>query len=139
SLNLIEKTFTRKGSPDMRLDDRFCGLQVLYVYTISGVGSIMENSPMDDMPLLLPAQPVRFMNHLRTFIHARGLSYTTEQTYCTWIKDFIRFHRLAKPVSLSAVAVDTFRNALKAPMGAAKISTRCVVLLDKGLRRTPKA
>ncbi|WP_368045383.1 phage integrase N-terminal SAM-like domain-containing protein, partial [Gilvimarinus gilvus] len=37
------------------------------------------------------------MDRLRAYIRAKGLAYKTEQTYCTWIIDFIRFNKMQRP------------------------------------------
>lgn len=63
---------------------------------------------MKDIPRLLPASPVRFMDRFRAFIRAKGLSYKTEQTYCTWVVDFIRFHNMARPEGLAPHEVDRY-------------------------------
>ncbi|MDO3386910.1 integron integrase [Gilvimarinus sp. SDUM040013] len=63
---------------------------------------------MKDIPKVLPKQPVRFMDRLRAYIRAKGLAYKTEQTYCTWIIDFIRFNKMQRPESLTSHDVDRY-------------------------------
>lgn len=84
---------------------------------------------MDDIPIPLPANPVRFMDQLRAFMRARHLAYRTEKTYCTWVLDFIRFNNKQHPQTLGTehiqawlshlanqrhVAVNTQKTALNA-------------------------
>lgn len=84
---------------------------------------------MDDIPVPLPAKPERFMDRLRAFMRARHLAYRTEKTYCMWILDFIRFHKMQRPEALGAqhiqgwlshlannrhVAINTQKTALNA-------------------------
>jgi integron integrase len=67
---------------------------------------------MDDIPVPLPTQPTRFMDCLRTFIRAKQLSYKTEKTYCTWILDFIRYHKRRHPESMGPEEVDAWLSHL---------------------------
>lgn len=55
---------------------------------------------MDDIPVPLPTKPERFMDRLRAFMRAKHLAYRTEKTYCSWILDFIRFHKMQRPETL---------------------------------------
>jgi hypothetical protein len=61
---------------------------------------------MDGIPLPLPEHPVRFMDELRAFMQARHLAYRTEKTYCTWILDFIRFHKRRHLSAMGAAEVE---------------------------------
>ncbi|MBU2885607.1 integron integrase [Gilvimarinus agarilyticus] len=63
---------------------------------------------MDDIPKVLPSKPVRFMDRFRAFIRAKGLAYKTEKTYCTWVVDYIRFHKMQKPEELHSADVDRY-------------------------------
>lgn len=67
---------------------------------------------MDDVRRLLPAQPVRFMDQFRAFIRVKQLAYSTEKTYCIWVKDFIRFHGLRNPKEMGALEVDAYLSNL---------------------------
>lgn len=67
---------------------------------------------MDDIPVPLPAKPKRLMDRLRAFMRARHLAYRTEKTYCTWILDFIRFHRKQHPESLGAEHIEAWLSHL---------------------------
>lgn len=67
---------------------------------------------MKDIPRVIPDNPTRFMDRLRTYIRAKGLSYKTEQTYSTWIKDYIRFHHMARPETLSTDDIDRYLSYL---------------------------
>lgn len=67
---------------------------------------------MDDIPRPLPAKPIKFMDQLRVFIRSRRLAYKTEKTYCFWVKDYIRFHKLVHPAKLSPVNIDEYLSYL---------------------------
>ncbi|WP_157890279.1 phage integrase N-terminal SAM-like domain-containing protein [Marinobacterium aestuarii] len=67
---------------------------------------------MDDIPRLLPAQPVRFMDRFRAFIRARQMAYRTEKTYCIWVRDFIRYHNKRHPESMGTTEVDAWLSHL---------------------------
>lgn len=67
---------------------------------------------MDDIPRPLPAQPIRFFDKLRVYIRSKQLAYRTEKTYCTWIKDFIHFHKMAHPESMGNVEIDAYLSHL---------------------------
>ena len=67
---------------------------------------------MDDIPIPLPAKPVKFMDQLRAFIRSKQLAYRTEKTYCRWIADFIRFHNMKHPKDLGQEHVESYLSAL---------------------------
>jgi len=65
-----------------------------------------------DIPPKLPDNPTRFMDRLRALIRSRNMAYKTEQTYCHWIKRFIRFHGMQHPSACSAKEVEQFLSHL---------------------------
>jgi len=67
---------------------------------------------MDDIPIPLPAKPVKFMDQLRAYIRSKQLAYRTEKTYCRWIADFIRFHNMKHPKELGQEHVESYLSAL---------------------------
>ena len=67
---------------------------------------------MDDIPVPLPAVPTRFMDRFRAFIRARHLAYRTEKTYCSWVREFIRFHNKRHPESMGAEEVNAWLSHL---------------------------
>ena len=67
---------------------------------------------MDDIPVPLPAVPIRFMDRFRAFIRARHLAYRTEKTYCNWVREFIRFHNTRHPESMGAMEVNAWLSHL---------------------------
>lgn len=67
---------------------------------------------MDDIPPPIANPPIRFMDQLRHVIRAKQLAYKTEKTYCSWVKDFIRFSDFKHPASLGAEDVDTYLSHL---------------------------
>ncbi len=69
---------------------------------------------MDDIPVPIPARPVRFMDRLRAFMRGRQLAYRTEKTYCGWIRDYIRFHKMRRPEEMGKAEVDEWLGHLAA-------------------------
>ena len=67
---------------------------------------------MDDIPIPLPAQPLRLMDRLRAHMRAKHLAYRTEKTYCSWILDFIRFNNRTHPEAMGAAEVDLWLSHL---------------------------
>jgi hypothetical protein len=45
---------------------------------------------------------------MRDRIRAKHYSIRTEQVYCDWVKQFIRFHRYRHPVEIGAAEVEAF-------------------------------
>ncbi len=50
----------------------------------------------------------RFMNKVREKIRLKQYSYRTEESYCHWIKTFIRFHRYRHPEEMGSSEVTEF-------------------------------
>src|SRR5690554_1204288 len=73
---------------------------------------VMDNQLMDDIPIPLPANPTRLMDRLRAFMRARHMAYRTEKTYCTWILDFIRYHKRKHPEQMGADEVNAWLSHL---------------------------
>ena len=67
---------------------------------------------MDDIPVPLPDKPIRFMDQFREFLRSRRLAYKTEQTYCMWVKRFIRFHNYKHPKELTDTDIVAFLSHL---------------------------
>jgi integron integrase len=67
---------------------------------------------MDDIRPPIPASPGKFMDQLRAFMRARQMAYKTEKTYCAWIKDYIRFHKMTHPKSMGAADIDEYLSYL---------------------------
>ena len=90
---------------------------------------------MDDIPIPLPDKPQRFMDQLRVFMRAKRLAYRTEKTYCTWILDFIRFHKRKHPESMGPEEVDAWLSHLASNRNVAintqKTALNAVVFLYK--------
>jgi hypothetical protein len=83
---------------------------------------------MDDIPIPLPDKPQRFMDQLRVFMRAKRLAYRTEKTYCTWILDFIRFHKRKHPESMGSDEVDAWLSHLASNRNVA-INTQKTALM----------
>lgn len=94
---------------------------------------------MDDIPLPLPANPTRLMDRLRAFMRARHLAYRTEKTYCTWILDFIRFHKRKHPEQLGAAEINAWLSYLAnnrhVAINTQKTALNAVVFLYKQFLR----
>ena len=67
---------------------------------------------MTDIRPPLPSTPTRFMDQLRAFIRSKQMAYTTEKSYCRWIADYIRFHRMQHPKDLNDQAIDEYLSHL---------------------------
>ena len=67
---------------------------------------------MTDIRPPLPSQPTRFMDQLRAFIRSKQMAYTTEKSYCRWMADYIRFHRMQHPKDLNDQAIDEYLSHL---------------------------
>ena len=67
---------------------------------------------MDDIPTPLPTKPVKLMDQLRVFMRSRHMAYRTEKTYCFWIRNFIRFHRMTHPREMGAREIDKYLSYL---------------------------
>lgn len=63
---------------------------------------------MDDIPVPLPAKPVKFMDQFRQFLRSRHMAYKTEQTYCIWVLRYIRFHQYKHPNQLGESDISAF-------------------------------
>ncbi len=95
---------------------------------------------MDDVPRLLPAEPVRFMDQFRAYLRAQNLAYKTEKTYCYWVLQFIRFHNRRHPQDLGVVQVEAFLADLAVKRNVAVNTQRTalnalVCLFDKFLHK----
>lgn len=63
---------------------------------------------MEDVRIPLPASPTKFLDQLRVFIRTDGKSYSTENTYVYWVKQFILFNNKAHPKHLGNQEVEAF-------------------------------
>ena len=50
----------------------------------------------------------KLLKQVSDLLRVRHYSYRTEQTYLTWIRQFIRFHKLQHPASLPPTAISEF-------------------------------
>lgn len=82
---------------------------------------------MDDVRQVLPNVPSKFMHRLRAFIRSKNLAYKTEQTYCFWIKRYIRFHNMHEPQQLTPQHVEQFLHSL-AIVDNVSVSTQKIAL-----------
>lgn len=79
---------------------------------------------MNDIPVPVPANPIRLVDKLRQFIRKRGLAYATEKTYLHWILRFIRFHKRRHPVEMGAAELEAFLTHLSVQGSASKNTQR---------------
>lgn len=95
---------------------------------------------MDDIPVPLPAKPQRFMDRLRAFMRAQHLAYRTEKTYCMWILDFIRFHKMQRPETLGPSHIEEWLSHLAnnrhVAINTQKTALNAVVFLYKQFMKT---
>ena len=57
---------------------------------------------MDDIKIPLPVKPTKFLDQFREYIRKDGKAYATEQTYVTWVKQYILYHKKQHPKDLEA-------------------------------------
>lgn len=74
---------------------------------------------MEDIPIPLPNNPVRFIDKFRTFIRLDGKAYATEQTYVHWVELFIEHSRKVRPSELNTDDVSNFLTYLAIELNAA--------------------
>lgn len=67
---------------------------------------------MNDIPVKIPNNPVKFIDRLRAFIRHQGLAYRTEKTYTQWTIRFIHFHNKRHPEKMGSQEVQDFLNDL---------------------------
>jgi len=67
---------------------------------------------MDDVPPVLPENPTKMMHRLRKLIRSQNKAWATEKTYLSWIKRFLRYHKLKHPDLLEASDVEDYLNHL---------------------------
>jgi len=82
---------------------------------------------MNDIRGVLPEKPIRFMHQLRAFIRAKNLAYTTENTYCLWIKRYIFYHHKQHPKDMGEVHIEQYLHHL-AVVKHVSVSTQRVAL-----------
>lgn len=73
---------------------------------------------MDDVRIPLPTSPTKFLDQFRTFIRIDGKSYSTENTYTYWIKQFILFHNKAHPQDMGKDEIAAYLTHLSAARDA---------------------
>jgi len=63
---------------------------------------------MDDIPPLLPQNPTKLIDQLRTLIRKQNKAWATEKTYVLWVKRFIRFHKYKHPDTMGEIEIEQF-------------------------------
>lgn len=74
---------------------------------------------MDDVRTPLPVAPTRFLDQLCAFIRLDGKSYSTENVYIYWVKQYILFHKKRHPAEMHAEEVQAFLSHLSLQLNAA--------------------
>lgn len=69
----------------------------------------MENI---DTRYTIDTKSLKFNDRFRLFIRSKGLAYTTEKTYCLWVRRFIRYSRYNKESAFDQRDVAPFLNYL---------------------------
>lgn len=54
------------------------------------------------------AQPPKLLDELRQALRSRHYSRCTEQTYCQWVKRFVRFNNLRHPSEMAEMEINAF-------------------------------
>jgi site-specific recombinase XerD len=75
---------------------------------------------MEDMHIPLPPSPTKFLDQFRVFIRTDGKSYSTENTYVYWVKQFILFNNKAHPKGLGNQQVEAFLTHLSVAKDASQ-------------------
>ncbi len=63
---------------------------------------------MDDIPVPVVGRKDTFILSLRRFMRVKQLAYSTEKTYLSWIKSYIKFHGYVHPKKLGPKQVDAY-------------------------------
>lgn len=79
---------------------------------------------MQDIPTPIPPKPTRFLDQFRALIRSKNLAYKTEQTYCRWVVDYIKFHNNQHPKNLDKEAINEYLSHLAAQRNLAINSQR---------------
>jgi len=90
---------------------------------------------MEDVPIPIPAQPVKLMHQVRHLIRTQNKAYKTEQIYIHWIKRFIHFNRKRHPRDMGELEIESFlahlaivRNVSK---NTQKVALNAIIFLYK--------
>ena len=70
------------------------------------------NPPIIDTRSNINRQSVRFIDRLRLFIRSKGLSYSTEKTYCHWVLRFLRANKYKSEKQLEPCHINDFLSEL---------------------------
>ena len=72
------------------------------------VDYIMENKRK-----FRPAPGIKLMDQVRQVLHYHHYAYQTEKTYCSWIEQYVRFHKCNKhPREMGKVEIESFLSHL---------------------------
>jgi integron integrase len=63
-------------------------------------------------PILPPLESKRVMDQLRERIRYLHYSLRTEQAYCMWVKDYLRFHKLRHPTQMGRLEIEEYLSHL---------------------------
>ncbi|WP_062058719.1 integron integrase [Cellvibrio sp. OA-2007] len=74
---------------------------------------------VDDIPIPLPAEPVRLVDRFRFFMRSLNMSYRTERAYVHWLLRFIRFHNLRHPDTMGEAELEVFLSHLAVNLNSA--------------------
>ena len=65
-----------------------------------------------DVRISIDPNSQRFFDRFRLFIRQEGLAYSTEKTYCTWVRRFIRFGKYQNISELKLLDINLFLDHL---------------------------
>jgi len=82
---------------------------------------------MDDIKIPLPVKPTKFLDQFREYIRKDGKAYATEQTYVTWVKQYILYHKKQHPKDLEAKHIEEYLTYLSVHANASSNTQRTVL------------
>ncbi len=88
------------------LDIAYIQLKIFHVGML--VNYIMENKKK-----FRPAHDLKLMDQVRQVLQYHHYAYRTEKTYCSWIEQYIRFHKCNKhPREMGKKEIESFLSHL---------------------------
>ena len=68
---------------------------------------------MENKRKFRPAHDLKLMDQVRQVLHYHHYAYQTEKTYCSWIEQYIRFHKCNKhPREMGKKEIESFLSHL---------------------------
>ncbi len=68
---------------------------------------------MENKRKFRPAPGIKLMDQVRQVLHFHHYAYQTEKTFCSWIEQYVRFHKWNKhPREMGKVEIESFLSHL---------------------------